>query len=235
MGFLVNHIGSFANQIESLQQKQVFSSKIIYAQEEERRRVVREIHDGPAQTMANIVFRAEVCERLIDTDMQRAKNELKELREQVREVLKETRKIIFDLRPMTIDDLGLIPTIKRIVDTLEQRSDVDAEVIVLGVEKRLDAHVEIGLFRIIQEAITNIEKHAKASKAWIRIDFRPKLISVIIEDNGQGFTPKNENNGQSFGLMGMKERVNLLNGELEISSDQGKGTKIYIKVKLKPE
>lgn len=233
LGYLGDQMGGVVLKIESMQQSQLFGSKIIKAQEEERRRVSREIHDGPAQAMANIVFRAEVCERLIDLDMVRAKKELGDLREQVRSCLKETRKIIFDLRPMTLDDLGLVPTVKRFLDTAKERSGIISAVRVLGEERRLDSYVEVGLFRTIQEAVNNVEKHAEASVINLVMEFRREALSVTIEDNGKGFDTAENVGNESFGLLGMRERINLLNGEFTIKSLKGTGTKINIKVNLK--
>jgi len=233
LGYLGDHMGGVVMKIESMQQSQLFGSKIIKAQEEERRRVSREIHDGPAQAMANIVFRAEVCERLIDIDMERAKTELADLREQVRMCLKEVRKIIFDLRPMTLDDLGLIPTVKRFLETTKERSGINSAIRLLGVERRLDSYVEVGLFRTIQEAVNNVEKHAQASEINIVMEFRRDMVAVTIEDNGKGFDTADNVGSESFGLVGMRERISLLNGQLVIKSAKGKGTKIIIKVQLK--
>jgi two-component system sensor histidine kinase DegS len=234
LGYLGNQMDGVVNTIESLQQSQLFGAKIIKAQEEERRRVSREIHDGPAQAMANVVFRAEVCERMIDVDIVRAKSELADLREQVRGCLKETRKIIFDLRPMTLDDLGLLPTVKRFLDTLKERSGIIPEVRVLGEERRLDSYIEIGLFRIIQEAANNVEKHARAKWIKVVVEFRKDLVVLAIEDNGIGFeTGEGVIGNESFGLLGMKERIHLLNGELAIKSEPGTGTRILAKVNLR--
>ncbi len=213
-------------------QQQVFGARIIKAQEEERKRVAREIHDGPAQAMANIAFRAEVCRRLLDTDLERSKAELQELSEQVQVCLQETRKIIFNLRPMTLDDLGLVPTVRRILNTYKERTGTAVDVKVFGEEKRLDSHIELGLFRIVQEALTNTEKHAKASNVRIRIEFAPKAMSVIFEDDGIGFDDKAVVKNENFGLMGMRERASLLEGELAIKSGKGKGTKIIVRVPL---
>lgn len=233
LGYLGDQMGSVVVKIESLQQNQIFGAKIIKAQEEERRRVSREIHDGPAQSMANIVFRAEVCERLIDIDVLRAKKELGDLRSQVRLCLKETRKIIFDLRPMTLDDLGLVPTVKRFLDTVQERSGIITAVRIIGEEKRLDSYVEIGVFRIFQEAITNVEKHANASNISIIIEFRQGALLASIIDDGKGFDTADNLGSESFGLLGMRERVNLLNGDLTIKSEVGVGTKITVKIDLK--
>ncbi|MEN6413832.1 MAG: sensor histidine kinase [Veillonellales bacterium] len=233
MEYLGNQMGNVVTHIESLQQSQIFGAKIIQAQEEERRRVAREIHDGPAQSMANVVFRAEVCERLVDIDLVRAKTELSDLREQVRSCLKETRKIIFDLRPMTLDDLGLAPTVKRFLDTLKERSGLAVEFRIIGEEKRLESYLEIGLFRIIQEALNNVDKHAAAKNVWLVIEFRSSFISAVVEDDGCGFDNAEHIGNENFGLIGMRERMSSLNGELAIKSEKGKGTKVRIKVPLK--
>jgi two-component system sensor histidine kinase DegS len=214
----------------------MFAAKIIKAQEEERRRVAREIHDGPAQAMANVVFRAEVCERLLESDLARAREELKDLQEQIRYVLKETRKIIFGLRPMTLDDLGLVPTLRRVLDAMRERAGVFPELKVTGEEKRLTSHIEVGLFRTVQEALTNVEKHAKATTVLVRLDYRPAMVTAVIEDDGQGFDPNADRSGaESFGLMGMQERIAILGGEFTVKSHEGRGTKVLLKVPLKME
>lgn len=233
LGYLGNQMGSVVNSLESLQQRQLFGAKIIKAQEEERRRVAREIHDGPAQAMANLVFRAEVCERLIDSDLERAKAELKDLREQVRHCLRETRKIIFDLRPMTLDDLGLVPTVRRLLETMKERTGLISEVKMMGEEKRLEPQFEITLFRLIQEALNNVEKHSKADFVSVKIEFRLSVASVVIEDNGRGFDTEMNPRGDSFGLMGMRERISVMGGELTIKSVISKGTQVFVRLPLK--
>jgi len=233
LDYLGREMDGVVTKIETLQQRQALGARIIAAQEEERRRMAREIHDGPAQALANVVLRAEVCERLISTDAERARAELRDLQEQVRGVLKETRKVIFDLRPMTLDDLGLTPTVRRIVDSFRERTGVNVDFRVLGQERRLPAHIEIGVFRIVQEALTNTEKHAAAKMVRVRLDFRHEQIAALIEDDGKGFAAEADAGGkESFGLMGMRERVNLLNGVLTISSEPGKGTRIYVRIPL---
>jgi Signal transduction histidine kinase len=234
LGFLGDHMEAMVTKIESLQQREAFAAKIIKAQEEERRRVAREIHDGPAQAMANVVFRVEVCERLLESDITRARDELKDLQEQIRFMLKETRKIIFGLRPMTLDDLGLVPTLRRVLDTMRERSGIFPEITITGDERRLSPYIEVGLFRIVQEALNNVEKHAKASSVRVRLDYSPHLVTALVEDDGQGFDPDADRSGtESFGLMGMQERSALLDGELIIKSRKGKGTKLAIKVPLR--
>lgn len=231
--YLGSQMGQVIDEVESLQQRQFLGVKIIKAQEEERLRVSREIHDEPAQVMANVIFKAELCERLIDTDVERAREELKALQEQVRKCLKETRKIIFNLRPMTLDDLGLAPTVRRLLDSIKERTSIITEIKILGEEKRLVSHIEISLFRIIQEALKNSEKHGKATVIKVVIEFRYNFISAIIEDNGCGFgVTAEEENHDNIGLIAMRERAELLGGEINIKSEPGNGTKVYVKVPI---
>ena len=233
LNFLSAEMGGVVNQLETLQQKQFFGAKIIQAQEEERRRVAREIHDGPAQSMANIVFRAEVCEHFLDSDVERARNELKELRSLVRTSLAEVRKIIFDLRPMTLDDLGLVATIRRVLEGVEKRSGLISDLRVSGDAQRLDSHIEVGVFRIIQEAVTNVEKHAQARHVIVQLDYSFQFINAVVEDDGQGIADLEDIGEESFGLMGIKERVHLLGGEVAIESVVGRGTRVKVKIPVR--
>ena len=233
LDYLGNHMSAAFSQIETLQNAQLLGAQIIRSQEEERRRVARDIHDGPAQAMANIVFRAEVCERLIDTDVTRAKNELRELREHIRGTLAEIRKIIFDLRPMALDDLGLVATLRGILENIQAQNGILTELAVAGKEKRIANHIEIGLFRVAQEALNNAVKHAGASTIRVRLEFAPVAVAMVVEDDGKGFSENLEEfPAGHFGLMGMRERLQLLEGKMTIKSVPGKGTKILVSVPL---
>ena len=233
LDYLGNQMSEAFSQIESLQNAHELGAQVIRSQEEERRRVARDIHDGPAQAIANIVFRAEVCERLIDTDKERAKTELKALREHIRNTLAEIRKIIFDLRPMALDDLGLAPTIRGVLDVFREEYGLFTEVAVIGKERRLEAHIEIGIFRVVQEALNNIIKHAQASSAKVRIEFAAAGVTVLVEDDGKGFEmTEGELPSGHYGIMGMRERMQLLNGKLSIKSAPRRGTRVMISVPL---
>jgi two-component system, NarL family, sensor histidine kinase DegS len=234
LGFLGNEMSGLGSQVGSLHQKQMLSAKIIKAQEEERKRVAREIHDGPAQTIANIVFRAEVVERVLDTDTNRARYELQSLKTQVRECLQEVRKIIFDLRPMALDDLGLIPALRRFVDIVKERTNFSTEIVMNGSARRFSSAMEVSIFRICQEALQNIEKHAKASYALLRLDYQHDWFYVIIEDNGIGFSEQDvlAQKTDSFGLYSMRERVELIGGTMTVRSVPGAGTKIIIQAPM---
>ena len=235
VGVVLDYLGNQMNaafaQIENLQNAHALGAQIIRSQEEERRRVARDIHDGPAQAIANIVFRAEVCERLIETDAERAKTELKALREHIRSTLAEIRKIIFDLRPMALDDLGLVPTVRGILDVFREQYGLFTEVAVIGKERRMEPHIEIGMFRIVQEALNNVIKHAQASSIKVRIEFAPSGVTVVVEDDGKGFDAESEElPAGHYGVMGMQERIQLLEGKLSIKSAPRRGTKVVLSV-----
>ena len=234
MDFLANQMSAAFAQLETMQNSQVLGAQIIRIQEEERRRVARDIHDGPAQSIANIVFRAEICERLIDKDSVRAKSELKALGDHIRNTLAEIRKIIFDLRPMALDDLGLMPTLRGLLDVFREQFGLLTEISLTGQERRMEPHIEIGVFRVVQEALNNVVKHAQATTVRVRIEFTPADVTVIVEDDGKGFDLVNEDKPAGhYGLMGMRERMQLLDGKLTIKSTPRQGTRVMITVPLK--
>lgn len=236
VGFVFDFLsGKLQGLSEELQQKQLLAPKIIKAQEEERRRVAREIHDGPAQSMANIVLRSEYCEKLMQKNPQQVVDELNGLKDTVKATLQEIRRIIFDLRPMALDDLGLVPTITRYLENLKEKYDIPVEFRYKGRVARYSSTIEVAIFRIIQEALNNAQKHAKAKMIQIGIDLKPDTIVIIVKDNGQGFDLEgfmSETNRDSFGLLGMKERIELLGGHFNIKSKIGQGTEIHVSIPL---
>ncbi|SHE88115.1 sensor histidine kinase [Desulforamulus putei] len=229
MQFLSNDLSGLSEKLGNLHDMQQLGISIIRAQEEERKRVAREIHDGPAQSMANIVMRAEFCLKLLEVNPSLVRGELISLQQLVRQSLQDVRKIIFDLRPMVLDDLGLVPAIKRYLEDYKSQNNIHVEFVFLGKERRFDTSLEVAAFRIIQEALTNIKKHAKAQHVIIKMELIPTRINVYIKDNGCGFnmeTKKPRSDGSGYGLMGMKERIQLLKGGLAVYSAPGKGTEI---------
>lgn len=232
LGYLSAQMGAVVNQMEAVTQDKLFGAQIIKAQEAERLRVSREIHDGPAQLMANVIYRASVCERLIELDKEKAKLELQELREQMRGCLGETRKIIFDLRPMTLDDLGLVATIHHFLKKFKTRMGIEVSFEIVGQACTIDKHIEISLFRIMQEALNNIHKHAETQQARLVLKYNAEYISLFIEDEGVGFFMDDlktaEGKSDCYGLIGMQERVKLLNGQLLVDSIPGRGTKLRV-------
>lgn len=238
LGYLSAHMGAVAAKMEEMHQEKMLGPAIIKAQEDERLRISREIHDGPAQMMASVVYRADVCERLMERDMEQAKQELKELREQVRTCLAETRKIIFDLRPMGLDDLGLVATIFHFLEKFEKRENVMIDFRVIGEEQRISKHMEICIFRIIQEAVNNIKKHANTDRGQLVLEYHDDYIYITIEDRGDGFDIEDlelrrQSEQECFGLLGMKERIQLVKGRMTMISKPFEGTKIRILLPVK--
>jgi two-component system sensor histidine kinase DegS len=229
--YLHGQLSDLSEQFDDLQQKQNLAIKIIEAQEEERKRVAREIHDGPAQSIANLVFRVEFAQQMIDKDIEGAKDELESLKGIVRNSVKDVRKIIYDLRPMSLDDLGLIPTLKRYIDRFEDEINIMVNLNILGNKKRLPSSHEITIFRLVQEALNNIHKHAEATQCDIRFEFTPKQINLLIIDNGKGFNLDEVEEGK-FGLINMRERCDLIDGEINIQSGDNSGTRLHIKIPI---
>ncbi len=215
--YLMKELSNLSGHFDDLKQKEDLAIKIIQAQEEERRRVARDIHDGPAQSIANLVFRIELIQQLIDKDLEKAKKELDDLKKMIRLSLKDVRKIIYDLRPMSLDDLGLIPTLKRYINRFNEQTEIMVGFTVKGENRRLSLSYEVTIFRLIQEALNNIHKHAEASSGKVRVEFFPGKVNLLISDDGIGFDPE-EVEGDKFGLISMKERCKLLGGKIDIKS-----------------
>jgi len=216
--------------IEDAKEKQEFGLKIIEAQEEERSRISREIHDGPAQMLANILLRSELVEmNYRKNDIDQALSEMKSVRKMIRSSLYEVRRIIYDLRPMALDDLGLIPTIRKYTTTIADYNDTEVNFTPIGEDKRLNQKYEVAFFRLVQEAVQNAVKHAESTFIDVKLEIGKKSISMLIKDNGKGFDPTIKRD-KSFGLIGMRERVEMLEGKFSIDSKPGKGTMIFIQV-----
>lgn len=235
MGYLSGGLMDLSEQLDDIREKQTLGIKIIKAQEEERKRVAREIHDGPAQLLANLVIKTELCEKLVDRNPDQVKVELNSLKELARISLKDVRKIIYDLRPMSLDDLGLIPTVQRFISNYMDETEQNVELHVFGDSVALAPIVELASFRIIQEALNNVKKHADASNVHVKLEYTKKSIKLVVSDNGKGFDKvnvKTQDIDGGYGLLSMKERVDLLSGSLDVVSTPGKGTKIFASIPL---
>lgn len=239
LDFIGGNLQSVQSELAKLQNRQDMGILVIKAQEEERKRIAREIHDGPAQAIANVVLRVEFCEKLLDFEPDRVRIELLNLKDMVRVTLKDLRKIIFDLRPMALDDLGLVPALNRYITEYKDKYQLEGKFVFFGTERRLKTAVEVGVFRIIQEALNNIWKHAKASRVTVRLEMSEEAVTAIVQDDGQGFdldSAIRANQGrESLGLTSMQERVELLGGTFEISTAPGKGTKITVRIPIVEE
>lgn len=226
-----------ALQIQNYEQRQEMGLRVIRAQEEERLRLAREIHDGPAQTFANICLRLEITEKLLELDPSRVKAELNDLKDLVRTNLQEIRRIIFDLRPMALDDLGIVPAIAKYLDNFQKNYSINCELQVEGREKRLLPALEEAIFRLIQEGLTNVAKHAHSVKVDILLVYQEDWMIAQIRDYGKGFEVNSTLTapGKHFGLIGMRERVEMFSGRFSVHSTLGKGTTIKLSIPSRHE
>lgn len=242
MEYLSGDLNQVTRILESAKTRQMLGLKIVLAQEEERKRIAREIHDGPAQSMANVVLRSEIAERLLAAeDYSAVQQELAALKGQVRGGLEEVRQIIFNLRPMTLDDLGLVPTVRKFVQHLEEKTKIRTQFQLRGKERRLPSGMEVAIYRLIQEACSNAIKHAEATHIMLEIAFTDKQVKVLIKDNGKGFdvdlvqSQLKKGSETRYGLIGMRERVEMLEGRLDIRSAMGEGTRIEAVIPTNPQ
>lgn len=236
INYLTGDLKSMTEFIKDAHEKQEFGLKIMEVQEEERKRLSREIHDGPAQILANVMMRSDLIEKIYrERGIDEALAEIKKLKETVRDALYEVRHIIYDLRPMALDDLGLVPTLKKYLETVEEynkMANIQIPFTYIGDDERIDSKMEVALFRLIQESVQNALKHAQAKEIQVKLEINKNNIIAVIKDDGIGFDPTLKKEG-SFGLRGMKERVELLEGSISIQSSKGNGTKVIIKIPLK--
>jgi len=210
--------------------------QVVGAQESERQRIARELHDATGQSLTAISLGLRGIETKVEKGSPVDINQIRELKTFGTNALGELRQLIADLRPPQLDDLGLIPALQWYVDSFEKRSAVETNFAVTGQPVRLPSEYETIIFRITQEALTNIIKHARASHAAITLDMRPSEIQLTIKDDGVGFDsaqmPGDEGRRSGWGLLGIQERTLLLGGHYEINTTPGKGTQIEVSIPL---
>jgi two-component system sensor histidine kinase DegS len=203
---------------------------MIQAQEAERQRLARQMHDGPAQTLSNFILQTEIAVRLFDMDQTKARDELKNLMTAASTTLKRVREFIFELRPMMLDDLGLGPTLQRYIETLKEQTGVDIRLSVTGLEQRLETFLEVLIFRAVQELLGNALKYSQATQVSIRVDSSDIELRVNVEDNGKGFNTDSLSDQKGMGLKVIKDRVEKLGGNLEIHSVPGQGSHVSFQI-----
>ena len=248
LSYLSTQVSGVLWKIEAVQKDKFVGARIIKATEEERYRISREIHDGPAQDLANALFTTTITERLMDKDMAEAKKTLAELREELRKCLTGVRQIIFDMRPMALDDLGLPQAVEQLIQLFGERGKLHGTFSMEGEHYTLPKHVEIAIFRIVQEALNNVVHHAKTNKVRVRMHYTAQALTVLIADDGVGFDPsrlteepeetddaldmetQRRLRGRHFGVIGMEERAKIIGAAIQILSEPGKGTKVHLRV-----
>ena len=203
----------------------------VQAREEERHRLAREVHDGPAQALANAVFQVEYCEQLAEKDPRKTKQELARLKVDLRESLAEVRYFISDLRPAALEKLGLAAALRRLVSQYESSFGIPVELDVAELA-RFSAAYELAIFRVVQEALQNIRKHSRATAVRMGLGWADGALVVTIEDNGVGFDPERAGQGTArhFGLLTMRERAEVVGATLDVASSPGRGTRVELKL-----
>lgn len=214
-----------------------YGIKILEQQENERQRIARELHDSTVQVLTNLVHKTELCTKIMDVDLIRAKLELEIINNTIRYTINDMRNIIHNLRPMAFDDFGLDVTLERVVSQIKSNTDIQIHVDVMGKKKQLSSVLSLTLVRILQEACNNSIKHSEAENVYITFSYDEELVTLTIRDDGKGFDVKSidgkkDNQNKGFGVSIMRERALLLSGDLKISSGKNKGTLITVTVPI---
>lgn len=216
-----------------------YGMKILEQQENERSRIARDLHDSVVQVLTNLVHKCEICSKIMDVDGIRAKLELEIMSRNLREAISEMRNIIYDLRPMSFDDLGLNVTLESFINDVKSRTNMEITFNVEGTPNVLPSIMQLTIFRVVQEATNNSIKHSKGKKLDIVFKYDSDNIYLNIKDDGIGIEKESEENKQSlhtgFGLDMMKERVALLNGKIEVLTAEDGGTSIEVIIPILQE
>ena len=203
--------------------------RVVDAQELERRRLARELHDETGQALTSILLGLKTLEETLEADEARAATA--RLRELVVATLQDVRRLAVELRPSALDDFGLVAALEHLASSFSEQTGIAVDLgVALGTE-RLPGEVETALYRIVQESLTNVVKHARARRVSIALTRMEGSVTAVVEDDGQGFDPDEAPSG-GFGLIGMRERLALLGGRLRIESSPGAGTTIAADVPL---
>jgi signal transduction histidine kinase len=219
------------------QQLRTLNRKLTEVQEAERKELARELHDemGQALTAININL-VEIKRTLPDSSYRLIEKELTEAVQLTEQTLKQVRQMSLNLRPPMLDDLGLTPTLRWYIKQFSRRVGIEAKLIVTGLETRLDPNIETNLFRVVQEALTNVARHSQANSVSVLLTQDEGRICAVIKDDGQGFdfdaAMNHQTDAQGAGLFGIRERVSLLGGTLQISSQAGAGTQLSIEIPI---
>jgi signal transduction histidine kinase len=213
---------------ERQREREVYIQKSLVAQEEERRRIAKEIHDETLQDLLALAYVADEMLKECPAEDERVASKAGSIKDTSLRVAHELRRISFDLRPSTLDHLGLVPSLRALAERTTDEAAIPTRFGVSGEPMRLDKQAEIAIFRIVQEALTNVRRHSNATAAWVKLDFRRDALRLEIGDNGEGFNAKGRmarlaSEGH-LGLLGIRERLTSLGGNLRLQSRPGQGT-----------
>jgi signal transduction histidine kinase len=233
-------LDQMASQIKSYQAAlHDYLAAVTLAQEEERQRLARELHDDTTQTLIALTHRLEMCEKAA-SDPARLAGRLNELRELVTGALQSVRRLIYDLRPIYLEDMGLLSALDMLAGDVGRTAGAPrVKLDVVGTPRRLPADMELAVYRIVQEALSNVVRHAKATTAQVRVEFGDEGLTLTVEDDGVGFavpdTPHTLARDGHFGLMGMRERALRFGGHLSLRSQPGEGTTVVVYLSYPPD
>ena len=202
---------------------------VVDTQEEERKRIARQVHDGPAQAMANVVLQSEISERLFDVDAQKSRGELAALRQMVNKTLQELRGFIFELRPMILDDLGLVPTLRRYVQTLIDKHGVRIDFSSVGRDRRLPSDDEVAIFRLIQDSLVERIDKGQAKDLVLGMTWKEDSLDILLQTDGRELPP----DGELQSGIRRSERLELLHGESTHEARPDGTTVLKVKVPIR--
>jgi len=212
----------------------IYAKLVTEAHEEERKRIARELHDETAQDLASLALDIDMMLNGAKELPDGLENRLEKLRGRVDYVLRGVRRFGQDLRPSVLEDFGMLVALKWLTDDLSGEFVPSSSIEIRGTPRRLSSHTELVLFRIAQEALSNVRKHAQASKAVVRVKFGPRKVTLSVTDNGHGFEMPDAigdlARSGKLGILGMQERAHLVNGRFSIESQAGKGCTMTVEV-----
>lgn len=222
---------------KSKQEQKAKELRILENYESERKRIARDLHDSTIQNLINLMHKVELCSKIVDSDIIRVKLELAGMNHSIKSTIDEMREIIYNLRPMAVDDLGIITAVEQYIEQMKYiHQNVEMQLDVEGREDRKSSILNVTLFRIIQEACQNVFKYAKATIIIITLKFKEDKIILTIEDDGIGFDMKEvgenptKDVNSGFGLINMRERVGLLQGEFNLRTGKEQGTLVEVSI-----
>ena len=218
----------------ALERAQLFNKSVQLGAVEERNRLAREIHDTLAQGLAAITLQLETADALLDADPKRAAQALRQALKLARANLDDARRSVMDLRAAPLEGRTLSEALRALTDDFAARTAIEVRFSEVGGQHPLPIRIEAGLYRIVQEALTNIERHAGASIVCVHLTVVPESITLVIDDDGQGFDIADLPDDR-FGLVGINERARLLGGALAMYSEPGEGTTLSITIPLEPK
>jgi two-component system sensor histidine kinase UhpB len=233
---ILDRLEAYTRTIETYrQQLRALSGRVITAQEEERRRIARELHDETSQALATLIINLDLAEQSLPHELAQTREALRATRRLAAQTLEEVRKLVYNLRPTALDDLGLVPALRWYARDHLDKMGVQVRLEAKGCTERLSPQVETAIFRIAQEALNNIAKHAQARNARVSLGMKDSRLTLMIEDDGRGFDVDEvlrSTEERHLGLFGIEERVALLGGTFNIESQPGHGTRLRVQVPL---